>query len=178
MDGGIAALLAAALGAIGAAIGLIITKENKTSEFRQIWINELRNAIVGLSQAYQVAAEKSPNTEEEKIKARLEVNKLVAEIQLRLNSAKPNKHERALKAILVKAESEILNMDANIVSLLVDLLKAGSNVLKMEWKRVKRGEIKYRICVWVASSLAIASIVLSLAYAYYHVDHLFDVITK
>jgi len=178
MDGGIAALLAAALGAIGAAIGLIITKENKTSEFRQIWINELRNAIVGLSQAYQVAAEKSPNTEEEKRKARLEVNKLVAEIQLRLNSAKPNKHERALKAILVKAESEILNVEANVISLVVDLLKAGSNILKSEWKRVKRGEIKYRICVWVASSLAIASLGVSATYLYYHIDHVIKIITN
>lgn len=78
MDGGIAALLAAALGAIGAAIGLIITKENKTSEFRQIWINELRNAIVGLSQTYQIAAERSHYSQEEKSKARLEANKLVA----------------------------------------------------------------------------------------------------
>lgn len=178
MDGGIAALLAAALGAIGAAIGLIITKENKTSEFRQIWINELRNAIVGLSQAYQIAAERSHYSKEEKLKARLEANKLVAEIQLRLNSLKPNKYERELKEILEQAEIELLTKNANIIALVIKLLKAGSNVLKGEWKRVKRGEIKYRICVWVASSLAVTSLVVSATYLYYHIDHVVKIITN
>ncbi|WP_256852717.1 hypothetical protein [Pantoea sp. Fr+CA_20] len=178
MDGGIAALLAAALGAIGAAIGLIITKENKTSEFRQLWINELRDAIVGLSQAYQLAADRAPNSKEDKKKARLEVNKLVAEIQLRLNGNNPNKHELALKEILVKAESEVLAENANVVNLVIQLLKAGSKVLKAEWKRVKRGELKYRICVWIASSLAVMSMLISGTYLYHHFDKIVNIITN
>lgn len=49
MDGGVAAILAAiiaaAIGAIGATISMIISKENKISEFRQLWISELRTAF-------------------------------------------------------------------------------------------------------------------------------------
>lgn len=38
MDAGIASVVAAIIAAAAAGVGLVITKENKTSEFRQAWI--------------------------------------------------------------------------------------------------------------------------------------------
>ncbi|KJF77767.1 hypothetical protein UA45_10695 [Morganella morganii] len=42
-------LIIAVLASVVSIVGLVITKENKISEFRQLWINDLRNSLVKLN---------------------------------------------------------------------------------------------------------------------------------
>ena len=155
-----------AIGAISAAIiasffsflGLIISKEQKTSEFRQAWIDALRseiaqlissaNAIHGamVSHRFESSASAWSVVREDFVT----INEATAKIRLRLN---PN--EDLSKAVLGKIEeiegmlapgaspdySELNKREKELVSL-------ASALLKDAWRRVKKGEATYRAAKW------------------------------
>lgn len=172
-----------AIGAISAAIiasffsflGLIISKEQKTSEFRQAWIDALRseiaqlissaNAIHGamMSQGFGSSASAWSVVREDFVT----INEATAKIRLRLN---PN--EDLSKAVLGKIE-EIEGMlapgtspdYAELNKREKELVSQASALLKDEWRRVKKGEATYRAAKWgvcVAMVVLVVVVVLSL----------------
>lgn len=172
-----------AIGAIGAAlitsamtfISLVHNKEQKTSEFRQAWIDALRNElsdVIAHLNAIQGAVEANYSSSQDRWKVVREdyigINRATAKIRLRLNS-----NEDASKNILAIIENlEILFAPGNRVDYR-DLndrekkLVTGSQVLlKQEWDRVKKGELTYRVAknsafiVFVCSILALGAMYL------------------
>ncbi|MDW7553247.1 MULTISPECIES: hypothetical protein [Azospirillum] len=162
------------IGAVGAAIvaglvsllGLIIGKEQKVSEFRQAWIDELRKCIV----AYLVNINAiSDSLRLKKSGQNIEAKEMVSQYKL-LNEAsngiklRINSDERPAKALL-KAMGEfesIANNNDNITpekirSAEQEFLKASRKLLKFEWNRVKRGEKTF---VWTKIVLFIAVLVM------------------
>lgn len=95
-----AAVLAAFLAAIAATIGLVITKENKTSEFRQVWIQELRTALTlfgsKLFMIYSTSSHRNTSTPSQ----REEINRLLNEINLRINYGNQSPEEKELYSSL------------------------------------------------------------------------------
>lgn len=172
-----AAIIAALIAGIAATFGLVITKENKTSEFRQAWIAELR----GLLTSYTAILVKFNLEGDFPIKGNGEkaeqISKLSSEIRLRLNLSKPSKEEQALVSQMKVLAENIESEPDHFFSLIHDFNVAAFGVLKGEWKRVKRGEFKYRVCLSFSVFVTACLLVLIGFYSYFHHQELIKFIT-
>lgn len=171
-----------AIGAISAAIiasffsflGLIIAKEQKTSEFRQAWIDSLRNEISQLIASANAIHGAMTSQRLESVTSAwnvvrddfVAINEAAARIRLRLN---PN--EELSKAVLAKIE-EIEGLLApgklpdytELNRKEKELVSQASALLKEEWRRVKKGEPTFRVARWgvvVAMLLLVAVVTFS-----------------
>ena len=145
------------IGAIGAAIiaglvsllGLIIGKEQKVSEFRQLWIDELRKCFVSYITNVNIICDvirlksSGKNYEEAKL---LEGYKLLNEASLGIKF-RINHQEENSKSILdvMKEFEELADSNETITLKNVRLVECKFNecatrLLKDEWSRVKDGE--------------------------------------
>ncbi len=171
-----------ALGVIIAAVitgfisfaGLILAKEQKTSEFRQSWIDSLREEMSEyLAQlgVLVLAHELLMNSKTEVTNSDLaelaknnrsnilEVNKLEARLRLRLN---PSEHANLIQQ-LHKIHEFVDSVDTNQAGFqpLEDaLIKSTQTILKSEWSRVKKGEYTFRIVKGVAIAILLLGIAL------------------
>jgi hypothetical protein len=180
-DIAVGAVVAALIAGLVSLLGLIVSKEQKVSEFRQAWIDALRtelssliahaNAIHGAGAArYKTPAEIWNVARPDFVG----INEAAARIRLRLN---PKENE----AITVLAEIEALEgllapgqaMNyAQINATEKKLVAVAQVVLKTEWRRVQRGETVYRVARVVALCISVASIAALLAYAARFAGHL------
>ncbi|RXM23569.1 hypothetical protein EO238_18875 [Citrobacter sp. AAK_AS5] len=146
MDAGIASVIAAIIAAAAAGVGLVITKENKTSEFRQDWIDGLRDELAELMEYFLRL--RNCNSDEI-ISVRNKINFLSAKIRLRLSSDTPTNEEKKLLSII---SEHIVGADPTVdcTEIVEQYFRYSSSILKSEWERVKRGEKKYRIAVTIA----------------------------
>jgi len=178
-----------ALGAVAAAfitgafsfVNLIIAKDQKTSEFRQDWIDRLREDIAAftsqvqfLSSLYDFALQNNPASLEspqaedfvKTISPNLrEIANMHHRIRLRLN---PKEHKRLLELV---SEINGLFSDIRAIShfervdnLIGNLIEESQVVLKSEWKRVKRGEIGFIMTKYAALLFFVAMLLLAIAY--------------
>lgn len=162
------------VGAVGAALiaglvslfGLIIGKEQKVSEFRQAWIDELRKCLV----AYLVQINAiSDLVRMQKSGQAVDASSLSSSYKL-LNEAshgitfRINPREKPAKR-LMRAMANFEGIAGNNSNLTPDKIKAiegefiasAKKLLKFEWKRVKRGEATF---VW--TKRVIIAIIVSL----------------
>lgn len=170
-DAALGSIIAAAIGGVVVFISTVLTKEQKTSEFRQIWIDEVRKDI----SQYVSGATEFAGLNQVKIKEGNQVKflednfKLIHELQsiehrliLRLN---PIEHSGLVEKLSVFRQ-EIIAAHANGTSGIVEpkltkeLLDDAKLLLKTEWKRVKRGEITFRIVKWSAVGIFFLSLVI------------------
>ena len=186
-DAAIGSIIAAAIAGLVVFISTVLTKEQKTSEFRQSWIDELRKDISQyISGATEIVALYTARSNDKAAQAKfLDDNfKLVHELQaiehriiLRLN---PKEHATLIAQITrfrqsmlaaYSAASASASIDANLAlqteeqRLTNELLDSAKFVLKSEWKRVKRGEPAFRIVKWTA-----LAIIIILAYLFIRSD--------
>jgi hypothetical protein len=162
----VGAIVAAIVTSLIAALGLIISKENKTSEFRQAWIDALRadlagfighvNALVG---SVRIAG----RSKEGWIEARDDIiglNKCLASIRLRLNPSE--RRCEGINKLLEEMEQSFANQvgtlpEKRISELEKLLLVEGQALLKEEWLRVGRGEPFFRFTRWAAVAALVVS---------------------
>jgi hypothetical protein len=166
-------VVAALIAALASWLGLVISKESKISEFRQKWIDDLRQdlaAFIGESGRYHaymlgLTTEYAPE----------KVNELSARIRLRLNF-KEKKHINLFRALeehrtyilqsrgvkdVMKRQDDAGEKEDGITLLAAD-------VLKTEWNVVKSGEFVYR-----GTFLVLLSVILYSAIAYLNHRDLF-----
>ena len=157
-----AALIAGAIGFLST----VLSKEQKTSEFRQTWVDALRSDIsefIGYAEAFAAlihfkanrhGAEKAIGYLEEAAEEFAKSAAVYYRIRLRLN---PSEHITLLSAL-----SEVFSIYSGKISfvkmpeieMLVDKVAVESQkVLKGEWQRVKRGELAFLVTKY--ASLAI-----------------------
>jgi|TARA_R100000501_G_C2624504_1_gene117794 hypothetical protein len=163
------AICVALIGAFATMCGLLIAKENKTSEFRQVWIDALRSEISQLLvqfNAIQDATKLNYQDLDTKVSVLgplyADLNEATFKISLRLNS------EEVLSQRVLRALNDLQQMgldegrltSSDITPLEAELLEASKELLKAEWKRVKAGEPIYRLVKNV--SLVVAPIMLLL----------------
>lgn len=156
-------IIAAVIAAVISLLGLIISKENKVSEFRQAWIDALREEISAIIThasaiyAAHVAKFQDQSTLWQNVRADyVGLNEAWAKVRLR-----PNQKEKSSIAILhVLEEQESLfpkdNSKPDFQKLALNhgkLLACTQVVLKEEWRRVKRGELVYRLATILAGTI-------------------------
>jgi hypothetical protein len=163
------------IGAIGAALiagivsllGLIISKEQKTSEFRQTWVDSLRSEITSYLTGFNAIADALLVTyanQNDKVAALSSLyskfNEAGYAITLRLNPGEDR--SKAVLACMKRfnqlASNEVDMIPAKIKPIEIDFLASSKELLKYEWKRVKRGEPTF----WVTKALAALVIIAAL----------------
>ena len=164
-DIAVGAVCAALIAALISLISLIVSKEHKTSEFRQAWIDALRSEIAALiahgNAIYGVGgANIKDHTELWKLARQdfVAISEASAKIRLRLNPT-----ESEAKVILNRIEefeqqfSNIAKMEFKKFNEVENLLVSESQILlKKEWARVRAGESVYRIARFAALSISTA----------------------
>lgn len=176
----IGAVIAACITGAISFVGLVISKEQKTSEFRQAWIDALRAELSEFaSQARRLANERTPfdlrrftgdlieqmEAENEELRRpdpllvnRQRFAQTYYSLRLRLNPAEPDHRqllegfERTLQILNETAESQ---RPDQIAKELDAAARIAQGVLKREWTRVKAGEPLYRFTLGVAGGLAV-----------------------
>ena len=186
------AIIAAVITGILSVLGLVISKEQKTSEFRQQWIDSLRIEVAELLacveaiRLYGAAQRVASNmqhargyeqltVESRRIAGELdcktkenikEATRLCYQIRLRVN---PEEH-RAIIDIFDQLQPKIIKEDLQSLQQLEERLMAVTQqVLRDEWKRVKAGEPTFRTAKYCAVAILIVAI---FALAYYSVIRL------
>lgn len=166
----LASISAALIAATVAFVVAVLSKELKTSEFRQAWIDGLRTDIaemVAIAQmtAHAATARRAYGEEKEKIVQFLyEKHSDFISIQTRKNRIllrlNPAEHTRLIGAVSTLADFSPLDAEDQAIEASVEQLLAESQpVLKAEWERVKRGEPIY---VWT-KRVALGAIAVGLA---------------
>jgi hypothetical protein len=158
-DVAIGAITASVIAGIISLLGLIISKEQKTSDFRQAWIDELRKEISNLishANAIHGFSLTSPKAIAEQWKEVRDdfvgINRATAMVRLRLNP----KEKPSIEILKTIEEIEKLLTPGNSPDYRVlndiekKLVRQTSTVLKMEWNRVRHGEMAYRVAKYVA----------------------------
>ena len=165
------AIVAAVIAGTIAFLGLIISKEQKTSEFRQAWIDSLRkeisklishaNAIEGLLQNLPLKHEGVLAFVHEDF---IGANRAIASVRLRLNPSEPASVRvlNTIEAIETMFNTAVLNNVAPDVHALNTierrLVDETASVLKDEWRRVKSGELAYQAAKYLAFALIVVAI--------------------
>lgn len=176
-----------AIGAITAAliagaisfVSTILSKEQKTSEFRQAWIDSLREELSEFfSHIYTIATflrmksarggqiEQLLDYFEERDDEVCKAEMMYTRIMLRLN---PKEHQKLFKALRevhsLILSKKILEKD-HVAQLSNELMQESRTVLKYEWKRVKRGEFAFMVTKYVSLMIFLASVAATILYVY------------
>ena len=149
-------------------LGLIIGKEQKVSEFRQAWIDELRTCLVAylaninaIADALRVAAANGthPSGLDQNYKLLNEANH---GIRLRVND-----DEEPSIALLDSMDQfeKLASKNSQLTPEKIReaeayFLESSKNLLKFEWKRVKRGEKTYFMTKYVVITLIVLMLAL------------------
>jgi hypothetical protein len=171
----IATIVAALIAGLISFVNLTLSKEQKTSEFRQAWIDGLREDLSNYMSALRAVARAEeiaytpplgvrktpfPANAEQVVEQRQAISRFLYRIKLRLNP-KEAEHIELLR-LLGRALDEHLKISATnptsdktveTIDLAADY---ATLVLKTEWERVKSGELPFKIARnWVVPALVV-----------------------
>lgn len=160
----IATIVAALIAAAIAFVNLTLTKEQKTSEFRQAWIDALREDLASFFATARAFARASQEllhfgggkqgaplaiTEEKISDLRYQIAETHYRIKLRLN-VNESEHQELLRlmSVAIEKQQQMLAGKGDTEAILQAIEKAAEyapQILKFEWERVKKGELPYRL---------------------------------
>jgi hypothetical protein len=156
-DAAVGSVAAALIAAFIGFVGLVISKENKTSEFRHAWIDALRadigvmianaNAIRGAMVAEHASKQDLFSETKDLF---VTINQAATSIRLRLNPK-----ERECQVILEKIAEYEKFMDRSPIDISAcqecekALIASAQVFLKKEWLRVRDGEPIFTFAKWI-----------------------------
>lgn len=162
------AIVAATITASFSFIGLILAKEQKVSEFRQAWIDELRSDLATIAafpfmihHSFRFRAGAAEKLWEDIADHLAEATKADARVFLRLNPDEPETAD--LMAAIRNMNSKIEKREHTFEELTAaqsEIKSKAAVIIKKEWRRVKRGELTYVIAKWVSLGLIVFSAVM------------------
>lgn len=177
----IATVVAALITSLIAFINLTLSKEQKTSDFRQAWIDGLRDDLAvffssarALCRVMQEA--RSPHSSDEDVlnfrfskeqvgKMRIEGAEALYRIKLRLNPSEDKHAELNRLLDLATSTQNQINVEkgqdySDALTAIENASSYSQNILKCEWERVKRGETSFRVAKnWVMPTIMAISLV-------------------
>ncbi|WP_236184305.1 hypothetical protein [Pseudomonas juntendi] len=182
-------VVAALIAALITFVVAVLSKENKTSEFRQAWIESLRNDVSELLGEFNVLEGVYDITIDHELEGKegqaqinefwkqhhkeyAKIDSLCSRIVLRLNA----EEHVALIAKVRKLEGSIGKGQKVSVRLCEELVHDFAVVFKKEWGRVKDGETVFRrmkfaaVVVLLMGGVTIVSLVASAAYKFLNVQ--------
>ena len=150
----------ALIAAVISLLGLVISKEAKVSDFRQKWIDDLRNDLsILIANSLHIGTVSATSSVCEEL---VKCNEVAARIRLRLNPHK-TMHMDVLSAIISLSAATRRMSGAGTVQDCSTLLTDASIVLlRHEWKRVKAGEAIYRWTLRTIATLTFVGLVSAL----------------
>ena len=164
-------IIVALIAVVVSFVGLIITKEQKTSEFRQKWIDEIRFDIANLMGCLSqyttkwIVLENTGLTDVRKaflkdnISIINEIYVLLYRIELRLNPIKDKSLIDVLKHIEEMIQSpKKMDHDSLFEDLTGQLKSQSHEMLKKEWTRVKDGEPIFRTTKYILGLVLLVSL--------------------
>lgn len=181
----VAALVAITVALIAGIVSFIVSvlsKDQKTSEFRQAWIDALRGDIadfvsknLAFIEAVKIQGAR-PGADEElggyllsdRFQEMLDIEATRARILLRLN---PKEHEAFIQLVNnVYGKSEFAKPDEHkgLPQRVEALIQESQTILKYEWGRVKTGEPIFRVTKWVSLIAAAAAFFIGAIYLWGH----------
>ncbi len=176
----IAIIIAATIAAAISFIGLVISKENKVSEFRQEWINNLRQELSDYLSNVQLLThsilfardffdveKKKEDIFETTSEYRMALNEKYCLIRLRLNPDEDS--HRELLCAIQSLNEKITRKDKNsdwytrdeINAATEAVLDKAQKILKFEWQRVKKGERWFFWTKYLVGSLVVLMLIAS-----------------
>lgn len=163
----IGAVVAACIAAAVSLLGLIISKEQKTSEFRQAWIDALRADLAVYLTSVNAISDAIRHAE----KSNLSKLELMAPLLSSLNGAsfnislRINRSEYQAKLVFAAMkEFESLFASGEAVSpqqlrpVEQRLLTSSQDLLRSEWKRVKSGEPTFQIAKYACAVVIVGAL--------------------
>ncbi|QKY08795.1 hypothetical protein [Janthinobacterium lividum] len=171
-DVAIGAIIAALISGAIVYITAVLSKEQKTSEFRQIWIDALREDIAEyvakVTSLYSIARAHGGSTPDIKLKILTELADQTHEayaseyrIVLRLNPkkhmsllGKVNSFQDNISKLKITHTKTITEQEEELARQLINEAKI---VLKSEWERVKKGELAFRVTKFIGAAIVIAA---------------------
>ncbi|MCC7598356.1 hypothetical protein IGS61_12720 [Janthinobacterium sp. FW305-129] len=175
-DVAIGAVCAAMISALMVFLSTVFSKEQKTSEFRQSWINEFRQEMAEFMASIRQSVSVTANLREEEYEERKKYyfdnlavlqrsEHLRIALLLRLN---PIEHKilvgyiaNYIDDMLEDFSSKPRGSDRGD-ALTARLLEETQRVLRYEWKRVKRGESIFKWTKWMSLGALIVSTLLGI----------------
>jgi len=175
----IATVVASLIAAVIAFVNLTLTKEQKISEFRQVWIDALRADLASFFATARSFARASQElkhfgggfkdgaplamTEEKVSDMRYQIAETRYRIQLRLNLSEAEHQELLrLMQVVIDKQNQALAGGGGTDAILQAIETAADyvpQILKAEWERVKKGEIPYQLARnWLAPLIFFGSI--------------------
>lgn len=137
---------AAVIAASAAFIGVVIGKEQKTTEFRQDWINAQRD---DLALALSLAGNGRKGDVAKQREERVKFDEALNRIRLREN---PEKEEwkYVLEALdRLRDAAFICTYEADTTTDSKRVIELSQKLLKTEWTRVRAGETWFKVAKWV-----------------------------
>jgi hypothetical protein len=180
MSEGTGLIIAAAIAGFVGFVTLIITKEQTVSDFRQKWIDALREDIADVVTTVKAMHGESITTHADlwsKLKSDYKgFHEAMVKVRLRLNPAESRTGEdTATKKVLeslLKIEDVFDAPHPNfqdLTPLTEQMVKYTEVILKKNWERVKEGETVYR---WTKRALAVVVAIGIVALVVYFVQTL------
>jgi hypothetical protein len=168
MTEGVGLIVAAVIAGYVAFFSLIISKEQTVSDFRQRWIDALREdiaAVVSRTAAIQgtsIVERDNPELWNRVKPDFVHFNEVVARIKLRLNPDESRKKEKEPTKAVLKAVDDLDAIFSSAVppfhelDAIVTILMTNSQlILKENWKRVRSGETVFWITKWLTLALTV-----------------------
>ncbi|CRN01187.1 hypothetical protein [Pseudomonas sp. 34 E 7] len=166
----VGAILTALIAGIVSLVMAILSKDQKTSEFRQAWIDALRDDIsrfVGTAHSLVGAADIVNKKSNDEIKDYVlsisrdfaETSYLLSRIRLRLNV---DEHTDILEAIAWLQDETTGGTKEEMLQKIETLVVRIQEELKKEWERVKAGEKSFRV-LKITSAVVVISLATAMA---------------
>lgn len=171
----IATVTAAFIAGLVAFLSSVLSKEQKTSEFRYTWLNSVLDDIAkftGAVQSISAAASSHYKSEgKEKVQAFLadaepQIRELLAAYYRARIRLYPQEHQAVLEALerlqvlLLKDVPEPAKVDP----LIRDIVRESHDALKKEWSRVKRGETTFRWTKYISLGVIVLVVVMGIGF--------------
>jgi len=176
----LATITAAAIAGVVAFVISVLTKEHRISEFRQSWIDSLRNDISELLSIFNLLAaafdsELKQCVDNDKVLESLWVKyqKEIVSMKTLTNRVLLRLNEKEHSVLIVKLASleNSLGKGKNNAELIVKgIMKDVASLLKVEWEKVKKGEAVFqalkRFSFWF-TLLGLIAVILCLVFYIY-----------
>lgn len=175
------AVIAAVITGVLSLLGLIISKEQKTSEFRQQWIESLRSDISMLLSRVEVVmlhvrAIKQDASHQSGITNKLsnaaifdtvtedirEAERCYHQVLLRINPVEHKKISDILEEMRQKFTSGNIPSSEELHKIEQQLISNTQTILKAEWERVKKGEPTFKMAKYISATLILLALIIAL----------------
>lgn len=158
-------VVAAVIAGVVSLVVAILAKDQTTSEFRQSWIDALREDVAKLAGHWFIVTSAASDHREGRGDATdflmsqhdylIQMEICINRIILRLN---PDEHVVLLK-MLDQLGSVMLLPQKQKDSAMHEIVLESQGILKAEWTRVKRGEWSFRLLKWGSSAAVLIAAV-------------------